>query len=82
MWTKGLLDLAVAMGKYWGETRIDYDVNQNAIYVGVSKTMNLSTSSGNHWLIQKLTYDANNNCTRIQQYSEYADWDNRTFLSW
>lgn len=81
MWSKGLLDLAMVT-KYWGDTRIAYDVNKNPEYIGVAKTMGLSTSSGNHWLIQKLTYDVNQNCTRIQQQAEYANWDDYAILSW
>ena len=81
MWTKGLLDLAM-VNEYWGDTRVEYDASNNAIYIGLSKTMGTSTATGNHWLISFLTYDASNNCTRIQKQSAYANWDDRAALSW
>jgi len=47
------------------EKRMDYDVNNNLIYVAYNKTPNASPDSLT-WLIFKLTYDVNNNATRYQ----------------
>ena len=81
MWTKGLLELAL-LNEYWGDTRVEYDASNNAIYIGLAKDNGASTSAGNHWKISFLTYDASNNCTRIQKQASFYNWDDRAALSW
>ena len=64
--------------------RIEYDGNDNAIYVGEAKAGTETNATG--WRIKKITYDGNNNATQV----DWADgnnnqdniWDNRTSLSY
>ena len=59
---------------------VDYDVNNNAIYVGYATPGSNKASAV--WRIQKITYDANNNPTDIQWADSNTNfdniWDNRT----
>jgi hypothetical protein len=65
-------------------TALDFDVNNNPIYIGLALTG--SVKSDPVWLIRKLTFDVNNNVTDIQfaagskQFNQV--WNNRAALSY
>ncbi len=58
---------------------IEYDINNNPVYIGKAQPGSISSSSV--WQIQKLSYDASGNVTKIE-WAEGSDdfnkiWDNR-----
>jgi hypothetical protein len=57
---------------------MEYDSNDNIIYLGRNKTPN-SNESADDWYIEKLTYDSANNPTRVQG-PEIGRWSERTNL--
>lgn len=67
------------------EKRMDYDINDNLIYVGYSKNPNEDTASDT-WFIVNLVYDANSNILRYRLPDSGCTfsyvWDNRaTYFS-
>lgn len=65
-------------------SRMEYDVNQNLVYLGRAKIGSLTSATV--WQIRKFTYDVNNNPVSIiwangsKQYN--VAWDNRASLSY
>jgi len=75
-------DIAIVrryLGSRYPQTRVDYDADANAIYVGVAPRGALASESA--WLIEKLTY-TNGNMTLSQTSLENQIWDNRTTLTY
>lgn len=68
------------VGKGFVQMRIDYDANNNPIYIGFAVKGALSSAAA--WVISKNTYDANNNLTVSQSSSQFQIWDNRTSLTY
>lgn len=64
--------------------RIEYDGNNNPIYIGIA-TPGTDTAS-NFWQVRKLTFDGNNNVTSIIYGGGSPNfdqvWDNRTSLTY
>jgi len=67
------------------QVMIDYDVNNNPIYLGVAPS-GFSTTSGtdndnskSNWMIQKINWTGSN-CTSIQ--IGWGRWSNRTALTY
>ena len=62
------------------KVRIEYDSNNNAIYVGETRP-GISVSSA-HWRIKKITYDTSNNATQINWANSSNDfsfiWNDRS----
>lgn len=71
------------IGAEW-TTAIEYDGNNNAIYVGEAAPGTAKSTAA--WRIKYLTYDANNNCTDVQWASGNAAfdkiWDDRATFSY
>jgi YD repeat-containing protein len=59
---------------------IDYDSNDNPIYIGIAKVG--TSTSDSQWRIKKLTYDANGNLTGVYYAGGSTKfdkvWDDRT----
>ena len=59
---------------YYKDQRIEYDGNENAIYLGYHTTLNAETDDTG-WVIVKLDYDGNNNVVRRRVQT--TSWDDR-----
>lgn len=65
--------------KWWlaqHKMRIEYDANDNPIYVGEAQAGIATDATG--WRIKKITYDANDNPTQV----DWADGDNNMDNKW
>lgn len=66
-------------GQNFPQSRIDYDGDNNAIYIGVAPRGVLASEAG--WIIEKLTY-TDGNMTLSQTSLNNQIWNNRTSLTY
>ena len=58
---------------WWGlyTQLIEYDINNNPIYLWEANPWELANTASDVWRIKKLVYDGNNNAISVS----FADWD-------
>lgn len=59
----------------WNKTLIEYDANNNPIYIGMAKEIDKKENDPG-WYLKKLTWDASGNM--VEKKKQIGTWTNRT----
>ena len=64
----------------WRMVQVEYDVSNNAIYLGVHETFG-AADDADGWRVWKMTYDGNDNMTLKEGFVN-GTWDGRAGYDW
>ena len=59
----------------WNKTLIEYDANNNPIYIGMAREIDKKENDPG-WYLKKLTWDASGNM--VEKKKQIGTWTNRT----